>query len=108
VLHGNSLEAHKLVHIHCCCEPNNGVCIVVRDQGKGFDPSQVPDPLALENLSAEHGRGIHLMKLAMDKVSFGRKGTEVLLHKATERKDLIRHQSRLAPRWLVRPSLGGS
>jgi anti-sigma regulatory factor (Ser/Thr protein kinase) len=30
-----------------------------------------------ENLEAEHGRGIHIMKLAMDEVSFQQGGTEV-------------------------------
>src|SRR6266852_4761513 len=66
MLHGNRLDARKLVHVRCCCECGKGVFIVVRDQGHGFDPNMVPDPLAVENLSAEHGRGIHLMKLAMD------------------------------------------
>jgi hypothetical protein len=37
--------------------------------------------LAVENLDAEHGRGIHLMRLAMDEISFGRNGTEVYMHK---------------------------
>ena len=39
------------------------------------------DPLTLENLEAEHGRGIHLMKLAMDEVSFQQGGTEVHMRK---------------------------
>jgi serine/threonine-protein kinase RsbW len=69
ILHGNRLEPRKLVHVRCCCEGANGVLIAVRDQGHGFDPNAVPDPLAVENLEAEHGRGIHLMKLAVDEVS---------------------------------------
>ena len=48
------------------------VLIVVRDPGHGFNPSNVPNPLAVEHLGAEHGRGIHSMKLAMDEVSFER------------------------------------
>ncbi len=66
MLHGNLLEARKLIHVRCCCEGTKGVFIVVRDQGHGFDPNKVPDPLAVENLGAEHGRVIQLMKLAMD------------------------------------------
>jgi serine/threonine-protein kinase RsbW len=81
MLHGNRLDARKLVHVRCCCECAEGVSIVVRDQGRGFDPDKVPDPLAVENLGAEHGRGIHLMKLAMDDVSFQRGGTEVRMRK---------------------------
>ena len=76
MIHGNRLEASKLVHVHCCCDCT-GVFVIVSDQGQGFDPSHLPDPLAVENLNAEHGRGIHLMKLAMDKVSFERGGAEV-------------------------------
>jgi len=81
ILHGNRLDARKLVHVRCRCEPNKGVCIVVRDRGGGFDPNKVPDPLAFRDLSAEHGRGIHLMRFAMDDVSFERGGTEVHMRK---------------------------
>src|SRR2546427_8778118 len=44
---------------------------------------------AVENLGAEHGRGIHLMKLAMDEVSFERRGTEVRMRKASGPKQEI-------------------
>ncbi len=81
MLHGNRGDASKLVHVHCLCECGRGVSVVVRDQGPGFDPNKVPDPLAFENLGAEHGRGIHLMKLAMDEVFFERGGTEVHMRK---------------------------
>jgi len=81
ILHGNRLDARKLVHVRCCCPGAKGVFIVVRDQGHGFDHNNVPSPLAVENLDAEHGRGIHLMKLAMDEVSFERGGTEVHIRK---------------------------
>src|SRR5712664_81949 len=85
VVHGNRMDAHKLVQIRCQCELGKGVSIVVTDQGQGFDPKAVPDPLTVERLEAEHGRGIHLMKLAMDEVSFGRGGTEVHMRKGPAR-----------------------
>src|SRR5467141_4210948 len=81
MLHGNRGDASKLVHVRCRCESSKGVFIVVRDQGNGFDANKVPDPLAVENLNSEHGRGIHLMKLAMDEISFERQGTEVRMRK---------------------------
>ena len=81
MLHGNRLDARKLVHVRCCCEYDKWVFIAVRDQGHGFDPHKVPDPLAFENLGAEHGRGIHLMRLAMDEVSFERGGREARMRK---------------------------
>lgn len=45
-------------------------------------PNAVPYPGAVENLRAGRGRGIHLMKLAMDEVKFENKGTEVHMWKA--------------------------
>jgi serine/threonine-protein kinase RsbW len=84
MLHGNRADARKLVHVRCCCESGKGVSIVVRDQGQGFDPDRVPDPLRVENLNSERGRGLHLMKLAMDEVSFERGGTEVHMRKKLE------------------------
>jgi len=85
VVHGNGIDASKLVHIRCQCELGKGVSIVVSDYGQGFDPKAVPDPLAVERLQAEHGRGIHLMKLVMDEVSFERGGTEVHMRKGPAR-----------------------
>ena len=77
VVHGNGLDAHKLVNVRCRRELGKGVSLVVNDQGQGFDQNAVPDPLGVENLEAEHGRGIHLITLAMDEVFFERGGTEV-------------------------------
>jgi len=85
VVHGHQMDAHKLVQVGCQCELGKGVSIVVTDQGQGFDPKAVPDPLAVERLEEEHGRGLHLMKLAMDEVSFRRGGSEVHMRKGPAR-----------------------
>lgn len=85
VVHGNRLDAHKLVHVRCRCKVGKGISLIVSDQGQGFDASSVPDPVAVKNLLAEHGRGIHLMKLAMDEVSFQQGGTEVHMCKTLAR-----------------------
>jgi len=108
MLHGNRLDPRTLVHVRCCCECDKGMTIVVRDQGHGFDPNAVPDPLAFENLGAEHGRGIHLMKTAMDEVSFARRGTEVHMRKAGRKREArARRPHNEAARPLVsRPSPG--
>ena len=108
MLHGNRLDPRTLVHVRCCCECDKGMTIVVRDQGHGFDPNAVPDPLAIENLGAEHGRGIHLMKTAMDEVSFARRGTEVHMRQAGRKREArARRPHNEAARPLVsRPSPG--
>jgi anti-sigma regulatory factor (Ser/Thr protein kinase) len=51
-----------------------------QDQGRGFDPGAVPDPLAPENLCMSCGRGILFMRSLMDEVRFQRAadgGTQV-------------------------------
>ena len=85
VIHGNHMEADKLVQVHCRCERGAGISLTVKDQGNGFDPTAVADPLTLEALKRENGRGIHLMKSAMDEVSFNRAGTEVYMRKKPAR-----------------------
>jgi serine/threonine-protein kinase RsbW len=81
VLHGNRLDPGKLVRVYCRCELGEGVFVVVKDQGRGFDPDAIPDPLAAENLTAEHGRGILLMRSQMDEVLFECQGSEVHMRK---------------------------
>jgi serine/threonine-protein kinase RsbW len=86
VVHGNRLQRGKLVQVLCRCELGKGISLVVKDQGQGFDPSTVPDPTAAENINANHGRGIWLMKTVMDEVSFECGGTEVRMRKAPTRQ----------------------
>jgi serine/threonine-protein kinase RsbW len=89
VIHGNEMDRDKVVEIRCRCERGKGVWLIVKDHGNGFDPTAVPDPLASQRLQAEHGRGLHLMKFAMDEVSFKQRGTEVHLRKGPSCKSSI-------------------
>ena len=93
VLHGNRLDPCKLVQIYCRCELGKGVSIVVKDRGRGFDPSEIPDRSVIGNLDAERGRGILLMRWLMDEVSFefGFWGTEV--HMLKRGKESSRYRS---------------
>src|ERR1700739_621430 len=86
VVHGNRLDAHKLVHVRCRCKVGKGISLIVSDQGQGFDPRPIPDQLTVENLEADPGRGIHIMKLVMDEVSFDERGTEVRMRKSPAHK----------------------
>ncbi len=54
---------------------------VVTDEGKGFDPNDVPDPTEPENLIKPHGRGLLLMRTFMDVVEHNEIGNEVTLIK---------------------------
>ena len=86
VVHGNRMDRQKLVQVLCRCELGKGVSVVVKDQGRGFDPNAVPDPTAAENMGADHGRGIWVMKSVMDEVSFEHGGTEVRMRKRPARQ----------------------
>ena len=56
-------------------------CIVMRDEGPGFDPDSLPDPTDPENLLRVHGRGILLMRTFMDSVEFNEQGNQVTMIK---------------------------
>jgi serine/threonine-protein kinase RsbW len=85
VLHGNKRDIHKKVHLSCRIHPGKDLSIVIRDEGNGFDPAKIPDPTAVDNVNSENGRGIRLMKLFMDAVSFEQGGCEVRLQKGLNR-----------------------
>jgi serine/threonine-protein kinase RsbW len=43
---------------------------LVIDQGNGFNPTQLPDPLDPSNLLNPNGRGIFYMRTFMDEVEY--------------------------------------
>ena len=83
VLHGNHQDVEKKIQIGCRIQFGGEVLIVVKDEGKGFDPNRVPDPTATENIESEHGRGIYLMRTLMDEVHFEQGGAEVHMRKGS-------------------------
>ncbi|MFM9962822.1 MAG: response regulator [Planctomycetaceae bacterium] len=54
---------------------------IIRDDGPGFDPSQLPDPTAPEYLERPHGRGLMLMRTFMNEVAYNELGNEVRMVK---------------------------
>lgn len=69
VLHGNRQDENKTVDIVLKSLPD-AVEISVHDQGHGFNPEDVPDPTATENLLKTSGRGIFFMRTFMDEVDW--------------------------------------
>lgn len=86
VIHGNRMDPQKRVYVRCRCESGNEVSLVVRDQGRGFDPRAIPDAASDEGTKSDHGRGILLMKFYMDEVFFDKGGKEVHMSKRSIRK----------------------
>ena len=67
ITHGNQLDPSRRVFVEFETTAR-ALTISVRDQGQGFDPAALPDPLAPENLLKDHGRGIFLIRCFMDDV----------------------------------------
>src|SRR5262249_12434097 len=75
IKHGNRNDSSKRVFVEFESAGPSGVpelSIRVRDQGEGFDPEAVADPLAPENLLKSSGRGIFLIRNFMDDVRLQR------------------------------------
>lgn len=80
VKHGNRNDPGKQISIRFYIDDNR-VIIMVRDQGPGFVPEQVPDPTAEENLERPNGRGLMLMHAYMTSVQYNEAGNEVWMLK---------------------------
>ena len=81
--HGNRQDVSKRIHLEMDVVDEN-LQITIRDEGEGFEPAQVDDPLAPENRLKTSGRGIFYMKTFMDDVRFRRVeggGMEIVLTK---------------------------
>jgi CheY-like chemotaxis protein len=72
--------ASRRLHVKLSITPQAGT-FVVRDEGPGFDPSELPDPTDPENLEKVSGRGLLLMRTFMDDVSFNATGNQVTMVK---------------------------
>jgi len=89
ITHGNSgdVTKHVFVEFQSLAAPTETELVIrVRDQGPGFDPTSLPDPLAPENLLKSNGRGIFLIRSFMDDVQLARApegGMEIRMTKRT-------------------------
>ena len=80
IIHGNKNNKLKMVRISVFVD-RSVVTIKIKDEGKGFDPSIVPDPTDPENLLKDSGRGLYLMRVYMDGLTYNKtpEGTETIL-----------------------------
>ena len=76
IIHANKSDKTKLVNIS-----NSKLIVKVIDEGKGFNPSSIPDPTHPENLLKDSGRGVYLMRVYMDGLDYNvtESGTETIL-----------------------------
>jgi serine/threonine-protein kinase RsbW len=86
--HGNQRDWSKSITVRYYISAD-GVAAQVEDEGVGFDPQSVPDPLAPENLERPSGRGLLLMRSYLTGVCHNEPGNCICLCK---------HRSPLAQR----------
>jgi serine/threonine-protein kinase RsbW len=90
IRHGNGNDASKQVHLEFTPFEDHagpGVWVRVRDEGPGFDPEQLADCCAPENLLKSSGRGIFLIRSFMDQMDLRRApegGMEVVMVKRAQ------------------------
>ena len=80
IKHGNQMDRAKKVHI-AYRFLSDRFEVQITDEGPGFDPNDVPDPTAVENLERPCGRGLMLMRYYMTEVNFSQAGNAVSMCK---------------------------
>lgn len=76
IVHGNKSDIKKFVEVQFLLE-NNNLVVTVTDEGKGFKPSEIPDPTLPENIELLAGRGVFLMSKLADEIKFNNIGNSV-------------------------------
>ncbi len=80
IKHGNQMDRSKKVRIDYRVHKDR-IDILITDDGLGFDPAEVPDPTAVENLERPCGRGLMLMRHYMTEVIYNSLGNSVYMSK---------------------------
>ena len=80
IKHGNQMDRAKNVRVVYHISPDRFE-VEIADEGPGFDPGDVPDPTAVENIERPCGRGLMLMRYYMTEVNFNGRGNSVRMAK---------------------------
>ena len=87
IKHGNKLDIRKKVNATFKLRGPE-LEITISDEGEGFDPDKVGDPLNPQNLMKTSGRGIFYMRTFMDEVNYSFEpgaGTSLVMIKNLEK-----------------------
>ena len=79
VIHGNGVGSSLHVNV-AVADGTEQFYFNIKDSGRGFDTTVLPDPTNPENLLLENGRGIFLMQNLSDKVEFEDYGRSVFMY----------------------------
>ena len=64
----------------------NSFKYIIRDEGKGFEHTEIPDPTDPQNLFQLQGRGLLMISLFMDEMFWNERGNEITMIRYKKRK----------------------
>jgi serine/threonine-protein kinase RsbW len=94
VEHGNKMQSDLSVQVDIVADPQR-LTIEVTDQGSGFDYTVIPNPTEPENIEKLRGRGIFLIRHAMNKIEFTNKGRTIRMIKYLEKERRAKMQAQV-------------
>ncbi len=82
IMRGNREDCGKWVHVRAELGPD-AIRLEVTDEGPGFNPSVVPEPIRAGQLDEANGRGLYLIRKLVDAVQFNPQGNSIcmILHR---------------------------
>ncbi len=85
ISHGNAMTRNKTVTV-TVSKNGDDISITITDQGSGFDPGDIADPLAEENLLKDTGRGFFIVRSLMNDVDIRTtdEGTSITITKSVK------------------------
>jgi serine/threonine-protein kinase RsbW len=78
IVHGNKMDPEKKVRLKMV-KDEKLLTFSVEDEGSGFNPKEIMDPTAPENIDKPTGRGIFLIRSLADSVEFFDEGKKIVM-----------------------------
>jgi len=78
IVRGNCEDCNKWVDVRAELGPE-AISVYVTDEGPGFDPSTIPEPVRPEQLDEASGRGLFLIRKLVDAVQFNTQGNSICM-----------------------------
>ena len=78
IIKGNCEDQSKWVDVRAELVPES-IRVYVTDEGPGFDPATVPEPIRPEQLDEARGRGLYLIRKLVDAVQFNAQGNSICM-----------------------------
>lgn len=78
IVRGNREDRAKSVDVRAELRPDT-IQVYVSDEGPGFDPASVPEPIVPDRLDETGGRGLYLIRKLVDDVHFNAQGNSICM-----------------------------